>query len=206
MRTVAATLTLVALLATAAHAEDGNWMVRGRVINVAPSNNGGDASIGGKPHADNSFAPEVDVTYFATPNIGFEVIAATTKHDTKVNKKPTETDLGSVWVLPPTLTAQYHVTEACLGNFKPYVGAGVTYAHFYNAEHRNAPGINSVKYDDAFGPALQAGVDYKISDNMYLNADVKKLYISTDVKVNDTITAKANLQPWVMGVGVGYRF
>lgn len=198
-------LTMAAVMfTTVSFAEDGNWLVRGRLIDVDPANNGGKTSIGGKAHADATIVPEVDVTYFVNDNIGFELIAATSKHHTKVNKKPTETDLGDVWVLPPTLTAQYHFTDACLGKFKPYVGAGVTYAHFYNAEH--AAGLNSVKYEDSFGPALQAGVDYKLTDKLYLNADVKRLYVNSNVKVNDTITATANLQPWVIGVGVGYRF
>lgn len=199
-----AVLTLAALAAAGTtFATDGDWMVRGRIIDVAPSNDGGDSTIGGKPHAGSAVTPEVDVTYFATPNVAFELIAATSKHGLKVNKKPTTTDLGDVWLLPPTLTAQYHVE---CGNWKPYVGAGVTYAHFYNADHKSATGINSVKVDDAFGPALQAGVDYKIADKVYLNADVKKIFLNTDVTVNDTIKAKANLNPWVVGVGVGYRF
>lgn len=188
---------------TATYAEpatEGNWLVRGRVINVDPRNDGGITSIGGKPSVGSQLAPEVDVSYFLNKNVAVELIAATTKHDAKVNKKPATTDLGSVWLLPPTLTVQYH-KDIC--NFKPYVGAGVTYAHFYNAEH---PGLASVKYDDAFGAALQAGVDYKLTPKVYLNADVKQIFLSTDVTVNNTITAKANLNPTVLGVGVGYRF
>lgn len=199
LTSLALTAALVAA-AVPAMAEDGNFMVRARIIDLAPSNDGGDASIGGKPHVSDAATLEVDGTYFLNENVAFELIAATTKHDAKVNKKSPETDLGSVWLLPPTLTAQYHLP---CDNWKPYVGAGVTYAHFYNADH---PGLNSVKYDDAWGVALQAGVDYKVADKVYLNADVKKIFLNTDVTVNDTITAKANLNPWVVGVGVGYRF
>ncbi|PIZ30389.1 MAG: OmpW family protein [Alphaproteobacteria bacterium CG_4_10_14_0_8_um_filter_53_9] len=191
------------MLAGTAIAEDGNWMVRGRIINLTPSNDGGESSIGGKPYVGGDTMPELDVTYFLTDSIAFELIAATTQHKAKVNKKPTTTDLGDVWLLPPTLTAQYHWN--CDNWFaKPYVGAGITYAHFYDAD--TPVGINSVKYDDAFGFALQAGADYKLTDNVYLNADVKKIFLSTDVTVNDTITAKANLNPVVAGIGIGYRF
>jgi outer membrane protein len=192
--------TLIAAAATA-QPQDGNWLVRGRLIHVDPANNGGDVSIGGKPKAGTDTVPEIDVTYFATPHIGFELIAATTNHDIHVTKRPNGLDLGKVKLLPPTLTAQYHFTERC--NFKPYVGAGVTYAHFYDAEH---PGFGSVKYSDSWGTALQAGVDYKIAPKWYLNADVKKVFVSTDVTVNNTITAKANLNPTIAGVGIGYRF
>ena len=186
----------------AADTTEGNWLVRGRIINIDPANDGGESSIGGKPKVGSDTVPEIDVTYFVTPNIGFELIAATTEHDVKLNKG-NNTDLGSIKLLPPTLTAQYHFTHECLGKWKPYVDAGVTYAHFYDAE---PPGLGSVKYDDSFGAAFQAGVDYKLTDKVYLNADVKKILVSTDVTVNDTITAKANLNPVVAGIGVGYRF
>lgn len=188
-----------------AHAEavaEGNWLVRGRIIHVNPNNDGGSTSIGGKPKVGSDTVPEIDVTYFVTPNIGIELIAATSKHRAQV-ARGTNTDLGDVMLLPPTLTAQYHFTHPSLGKFKPYVGAGITYAHFYDADH---PGLDSVKYDNAFGAALQAGVDYKLTDKIYLNADVKQILLSTDVTVNDTITAKANLNPVVAGIGIGYRF
>jgi outer membrane protein len=199
---LAAAIALTGMASAAHAAEDGSWLVRGRIINVNPTNNGGETSIGGKPKAGSDTVPEIDVTYFATQNIGFELIAATTKHDTQV-ARGTNVDLGSVKLLPPTLTAQYHFTQPCLGKFKPYVGAGLTYAHFYDTDH---PGLRSVKYDDSVGVAVQAGVDYKLTDKVYLNADVKQIFVSTDVTVNDSITAKANLNPIVAGIGIGYRF
>ncbi len=195
-------LTLLTPAAFAAGGTEGDWLVRGRIINVNPANDGGQTSIGGKPYAGTDTVPEVDVTYFATPNIGIELIAATTEHAMKTNKG-SNVDLGSVKLLPPTLTAQYHFNNPCLGKFKPYVGAGLNYTHFFDADH---PGLASVKYDDAFGTVVQAGVDYKLTDKVYLNADLKHVFLSTDVRVNDTITAKANLNPVIAGVGVGYRF
>lgn len=199
-----AALTAVAGAAsaqTATDAWDQTWMVRGRMIQVDPANDGGNVSIGGKAKASASPAtPEVDVTYFLNQNIGFELIAATTKHGLHVDNRPAELDLGDTWLLPPTLTAQYHIP---CGKWKPYVGAGITYAHFYNSEH---PGWGSVKVDDAWGVAAQAGVDYAISGPWVLNADIKKIWLSTDLTVNGTVTAKANLNPTVLGAGVGYRF
>jgi len=198
--------TLIALATTAAHAApvpEGSWLLRARLINLKPANDGGHvATLGGKPQANGDTVPELDLTYFATPNLALELIAATTQHNVRT-VKGSNTALGSIRLLPPTLTAQYHFTHPCLGKFKPYVGAGVTYAHFYDSDH---PGLGSVKYDNAWGTALQAGVDYKLTDKVYLNADLKKIYVSTDVTVNDTISARANLNPLVAGLGIGYRF
>jgi outer membrane protein len=88
--------------------------------------------------------------------------------------------------------------------WSPYVGAGVNYTFFYDAK----PGqFNSVKYDDGFGYAFQAGFDYAISGPWSLNLDVKKIFLDTDVSINGgATTTKAHLDPWVFGLGVGYRF
>lgn len=203
MKTPLALLGILIPFAThAAPAAEGDWLVRARAIHVNPRNDGGETSIGGKPYAGTDIVPEVDITYFATPNIGIELIAATTEHAMKVNKG-TNVDLGSVKLLPPTLTAQYHFTNPCLGKLKPYLGAGINYTHFYDSDH---PGLSSVKYDDSFGTVLQAGTDYKLTDKLYLNADIKQVFLSTDVTVNNSITAKSNLNPVIAGVGIGYRF
>jgi outer membrane protein len=40
-----------------------------------------------------------------------------------------------------------------------------------------------------------------------VNLDVKKLWISTDVSINNgAINADVDINPWIVGVGVGYRF
>lgn len=42
---------------------------------------------------------------------------------------------------------------------------------------------------------------------MLLNADIKKIFLNTDGSVNGgSATADVDLDPWVMGFGVGYRF
>ena len=111
-------------------------------------------------------------------------------------------DLGSVWVLPPTLTAQYHFNNST--GIVPYVGAGINYTFFYNAD---PGGVSSVKYDDGFGYALQSGVDYKLDEHWMLNADIKKIFLNTDASVNGgAVTADVDLDPWVIGFGFGYRF
>jgi outer membrane protein len=87
----------------------------------------------------------------------------------------------------------------------PYVGAGLNYTIFYNEDAGSS--ITSIDYENSLGYALQAGVDYALDDNWSLNLDVKKLWLDTDVKINGgAVTANVNLDPWIVGVGVGYRF
>lgn len=137
---------------------ESKWMVRGRALGVVPSEDSSISPIGGRAEVDNSIVPELDVTYFFTPNIAAELIAAITPHDVKAKGTALgDVDVGDSWLLPPTLTLQYHFTQ--FDGFKPYVGAGLNYTVFFDED----PGtLNSVKYDNSFGGALQAGVDVPV--------------------------------------------
>ncbi len=66
-------------------------------------------------------------------------------------------DLGNVWLLPPTLTAQYHFTPLDEKAFKPYVGAGLNYTLFYNEDAGNT--IKGISYENKLGYAVQLGFD-----------------------------------------------
>ncbi len=111
----------------------GDVLVRLRAILVAPNERSGGilpTFPGERVSVDNSAMPEVDVTYMATDQIGFELIAATTKHSASGRSGTTGSigKLASTWVLPPTLTAQYHLNPR--GSIRPYVGAGLNYTMF----------------------------------------------------------------------------
>ncbi len=91
--------------------------------------------------------------------------------------------------------------------FSPYVGAGLNYTFFYDEDPAAGSAVTSIDYENSVGYALRAGVDYAVSDNWYVNFDVKKIFLSTDVSMNGgAITADVDLDPWLVGAGVGYRF
>ncbi|BDW90752.1 OmpW/AlkL family protein [Thalassospira tepidiphila] len=177
----------------------GDILIRGRVVGVVPDEDVDSNTLAGKGEIDNDVIPEVDFSYFVTDNIALELIAGTSKHDVTWSDGK---DLGSVRLLPPTLTLQYHFMPE--SRWSPYIGAGINYTFFYDSK----PGqFNSVDYDDGFGYAFQAGFDYAISGPWSLNVDVKKIYLETDVSVNNgAVKADANIDPWLFGVGIGYRF
>ncbi len=174
-----------------------NAMVRVRALGVSPDVSD---SIGGNVAINNESVPEVDFSYFFTKNFALELILATATHDVNLNGTGS---LGSVSLLPPTLLAQYHME---FGKFKPYVGAGLNYTIFYG----EVPGdMTSTKYDDSFGYALQIGTDVKVAENLYLNFDVKKLFLQTDAVVNNSgtiVNAEVDIDPLLVGVGIGFRF
>ncbi len=54
--------------------------------------------------------PELDITYFFTKNIAAELILGVTPHNIYGAGTLGGLDVGKVWLLPPTLTLQYHFT------------------------------------------------------------------------------------------------
>jgi len=182
----------------------GDFLIRGRVLGVVPDEDVKSGTLSGEGKVDNDVIPELDFSYFVTNNIAFELIAGTSKHDVSWNTGSADVNLGSVRLLPPTLTAQYHFMPD--SRWSPYVGAGINYTFFYDEKRGDA---QSISYDDGFGYAFQAGFDYAISGPWSLNVDVKKIFLNTDVTTNvggNTHKADADLDPWLFGVGVGYRF
>lgn len=185
----------------------GTWQFRLRGIVISPDESADIEAIGGDVDISTAVVPELDITYFFNENWSMELILGTAKHDVKaVETAAGEIDLGSVWLLPPTLTGQYHFTG---GNFVPYVGAGVNLTLFYGVDE--GPVVDDIEYDTAVGFALQSGFDYMLNDKWFLNFDVKKLFLNTTATVNATtalgatVDADVDINPWIFGFGVGIK-
>ena len=210
-------LSLAGLLFTVSLSAQ-NWQVRLRGVAVQPNEKSEVSAIGGDVNISNSFIPELDFTYFFNKNVAAELILGTTKHDVKTTGSnltaiggpaSAEVDLGSVWLLPPTLTLQYHFYPT--KTLKPYLGAGLNYTIFYSVDEGSV--VKGLDYDNAVGFALQGGLDYMLNDKYFLNFDIKKLFLKTDVNVDATnlasglkIPAEVNIDPLLIGFGVGMKF
>jgi len=213
---IALPLLAAGLIASPAWAEKGDVTLRLRGILVAPNEKSGSvlpAFPGEKVSVDDSVMPEVDVTWMASDHLGFELIAATTKHSASGRTGTTGSigTLASTWVLPPTLTAQYHFLPE--GKVRPYVGAGINYTLFYAEDASSgleaAVGKTKVSMSDSVGYALQAGVDIDLNPRVFLNLDIKYLDIDTDATLRTTAAGtqkvRIELNPIVFGVGLGIR-
>ncbi|MCD6061417.1 MAG: ompW, partial [Moraxellaceae bacterium] len=53
---------------------------------------------------------------------------------------------------------------------------------------------------------FEAGVDWKLSDALTLNATVWKLDINTDVSVNGAPLGELELDPFLAMAGIGWKF
>ena len=156
---------------------------------------------------DNTATPELDISYFFTPNLSLELVLAYAKIDVAVKNTPLGSlDLGSLDLLPPTLTLQYHFMPD--KPFRPYIGAGASYVLIPDEDRGQAL---SVDYDDGkVGFALQAGFDYFFTKNWCLIVDVKKMWVNVDATVQVVpggfVHTKVDVDPLLVGVGIGYRF
>jgi outer membrane protein len=188
----------------------GDLLVRMRALGAITDVSGRDNNLHGKIGISNDYVPEVDAAYFFTDHFAAEIIAGTTQHDVKDtgNVLGQNLKLGHVWLLPPTVTAQWHPLKRQA--LDPYVGAGVNYTIFYGAGGTQTLAGEKVSYRNEIGEALQAGVDYNVNGAWFVNVDVKKLFLSTTavVKLSGVEATRANVRidPWLVGVGVGYRF
>ena len=196
---VAAVCAMTSGAAFAQQAE-GPWLVRVRAVNLDSANKdstGLDLSI------NNKVIPELDISYFFTPNIAAELILTyPQKHDLRSGG----VDIGSLKHLPPTLLAQYHFTN--FGGFKPYVGVGLNYTNFSSVNFDPAvqAALNPSIKRNSWGAALQVGFDIPLTKQLSLNFDVKKVYIKTDVYSGDFKAGTFKVDPVLVGVGLGYRF
>lgn len=179
--------------AALAQPTEGPWMVRARAVHLDSANK--DSTPLGVSINDKTI-PEVDVSYFFNPNIAAELILTVPQKHTL---SATGTAIGSLKHLPPTLLVQYHFNAP---GFKPYVGAGVNYTRFSGV--RLPAGVDIDR--NSFGPALQVGVDIPLAKNLYLNVDVKKVFIKTDVSAGGAKLGTFKADPVLVGVGLGWRF
>lgn len=185
-----------------------NFQVKVGVSSIQPDEKSTISAIGGAVDVSDEIVPTLQIEYFFTNNISAELLCCTGRHEVKAENTALGTvDLGKVSHFPPTLTVKYHWTE--FGAFQPYVGAGVNYTTFFDEKLPAGGPVTSIKYDDSFGGALQAGLDYKLDDHWSLNVDVRKVWINTDVTLAAGATqlnAQVDLNPVILTVGSGYRF
>lgn len=183
-----------------AQAQEGPWLVRLRAVHLDSANKD---STGLGLSINNKVLPDLDVSYFFSPHFAAELVLT---YPQKQTIRSNGADIGSLKHLPPTLTAQYHFTD--LGAFKPYLGAGLNYTHFSNVSFTPAvqAALQPSLKKNSYGYALQAGFDYQIDRNVYLNVDLKKVGISTDVSSAGAKVGRFKVDPWLAGVGIGWRF
>ena len=201
-------LTLISQHSYAGHRDGlGTWdkerfQLRARGIAILADGDGIVNNTTLQTDVGDAFTPEFDITYFFSNHWAAELIAATAEHEVSAGSLT----LGHTWILPPTLSLQYHFTPD--QTFSPYIGAGINYSYFYNED--DGTGFNNLDVEGGFGLALQAGFDYWLNENWGINLDAKYIDVEVDVDVNlgaaPLSADDVDLNPWVLGAGISYRF
>jgi outer membrane protein len=177
----------------------GDVLVRLRAISIIPNVSTNNTLSALNVNVNNAIVPELDLTYMIRDYLGVELILGTSRHQLTSSLG----NLGGVNVLPPTLLLQYHFNHQ--GRIRPYLGAGVNYTYFYN-NGLNVNGQPISITNHSFGPAVQAGVDVQITKSLFVNADIKKIWMRTDASLGGASLGRLDIDPVVVGLGVGMRF
>ena len=195
-----AAVLAVALAAPLAQADEGPLMVRVRALHLDSANKD---STGLGLSVNNKTFPEIDFSYFITPNIATELILT---YPQKHRLYSNGSEIGTLKHLPPTLTLQYHFIPN--GTVRPYIGAGVNYTNFSSVSFAPAvqTALNPSIKRNSWGAAWQIGADVEITKGTYLNFDLKKVDLGTTVYSNGTSVGKFKVNPTLASVGLGWRF
>jgi outer membrane protein len=208
-------------VATAASAQQtaGTWLVTAGINKITPKVKSGDVSApalpGTKADIDSDTKPRVAFAYMVTDNISGEIdLGLPYKHDLIGAGSIEGTGkLGTSEVLPPTAFIQYRFLPAN-AMFRPYVGLGITYAHFQKERgsgqltailNTGGPGA-SFKVDDKWAASYQIGGTVKINEQWFVDATVIKTKLKTKVHFSTGQNQDIRLDPLAVSVSVGYNF
>ncbi len=198
----------------------GTYVVRAGATTVMPQVDSGDLSapslVGTKIDVKKASQFVGGVTYFFTDNLAIDVpIGLPFKHDVVgagaidgVGK------IGTVKSLPVTVKAQYYLGTAT-STFRPYVGAGVTYARFMKPKATAAlsgitggtlanPTLLTMK--SVFGPVLELGMSVKLGGRWSADVSINKVLLKTTGRLSTGQEIPATLDPLAVSLSVGYSF
>jgi outer membrane protein len=209
MRSLRPLLSLFALAAfvapVAAQSKEGSWLVRVRALSLTPADKSDAIPSLSVPEdaitVSSKIFPELDISYFFAANIAAElVLTYPQQHDVELSGAK----IGTFKHLPPTLMLQYHFLPT--GAIRPYVGAGVNFTLLSDVA-LNVPGVGALDLEDtSIGGAAQVGADLRLSPGFFLNLDVKKVMLGSDVTAGGNTVSKVKVDPWLLSVGIGRRF
>lgn len=177
--------------------ESPRWILRAGVhpIQPKPRNH---AQLNVSDGAAGTFS----ATYMATERWGTEVFAAL-----PVSHDIASRDTGKVAEfkqLPSTVSLQYHFFEPN-GRIRGYIGAGLNYTTFMDANTTGALAGTDLRLDSSLGPAAQAGLDFDLGRAWFLSIDARWFDIDTSAHLNGAPLGTLEIDPYALGMSIGRR-
>jgi outer membrane protein len=213
--------TLVLASSYAAQAQTaGSWLVRGGLTNITPSVQSGNLTAPSLPNTQTAVGGNTQlaggITYMYDDTLAVDVpLALPFKHEISGSGAIAGVGkLGDVKALPMTVLAQWRFNEAA-AQFRPYLGAGLTYAKFYGAKATStlstltggtAANPTTLSVGSKFAPTFQMGGVYTIDKTWFVDASLAYTLLKTKTTLSTGQTLDATLNPVSLSVAVGYRF
>jgi len=185
--------------------EAGDWLLRAGAHTIQPkSDNATIDALAADVEVDDATMATFNLTYMVTPSVGVELLAALPfEHDIDIGGQT----LASTKHLPPTLSVIYAFNPGSRATV--YAGLGVNATLFFQEDMRGALDGAKLTLDNSYGAAALVGIDVSLTDNLFLNADVRYFDIDTDATVTAPgvrLEETVEIDPWAVGVNLGYRF
>lgn len=160
---------------------------------------------GSRATLDGEGAPTLGVTWHINDNIGIEAWTSD-RIGHRVNGADGQ-KLGSVDAQPYSLSGQYRFGAAD-NIVRPFVGLGY---HETNYSHESAQAGGPldgqrVGIETAKGAVGTVGVDVNINPTWFARADARYFQGDSDIRLDGAKAGEAELNPVVLGIGIGARF
>ena len=197
-----AAAAVLAVVSPVAAQQAGDLTVGLGLAHVNPKSDNGTLANGTVPTSiGDNVRPQVTVEYFIRDNVGVELLGALPfKHSIKSNGA----EIGTVKHLPPVVSLQYHFDAT--PQFKPFVGVGVNFTGFYDAESKGPLAGNELRVKNSWGLAAHLGADYWINERSALRADLRWIDIDADVELNGADIGQVEVDPLVTGISYVMKF
>ena len=216
-------LLIPAVLACAAAAQAqtaGTWMVRGGATTITPNVNSGDLTApsiaGSKASINSSSKVSGGITYMLDNNFSIDVpLSVPFQHDISGDGSILGVGkIADVKALPVTLLAQWRFMEPTSA-FRPYIGAGITYAAFYGARSTSTltaitggtpSNPTTLTIDNKWAATVQLGASMAIDKSWFVDANYTYTPLSTRTNLSTGQTLDIKLDPSSVSLTVGYKF
>lgn len=160
---------------------------------------------GGRANLDGEGTPTLGVTYHINDNIGIEAWSAD-----KIGHRINAADgrkIGDLEAQPYSLSGQYRFGDAD-NIVRPFVGLGYHETNYSDEAAQAGGPIDGQRLgiDTTKGAVATVGMDVNISPTWFARADARYFQGDSDIKLDGAKAGDAELNPVVVGVGIGARF
>jgi len=153
---------------------------------------------------DSEAAPTLSASYNVNDNIAIEAWGAgKSGHGVRTAAGK----VASVDSQPVAVSGQYHFRTAD-STVRPFVGLGYFQSNIDNETTQGSGALAGQRLGMTTpkGPIATVGVDLNLSPTWFARADARYLHGGSDIVVDGNKAGQANLDPVMVGVGVGAHF